>query len=174
MILRSGPLSAAPLTKESAWEVATWASPEDRAECLALGTTALNGLSGALLYAGMQQGTAAAVYSNYREDNCAIGAFGYTMDSIWSLWQPLKKVEQIWVARLTAPMTRALVVASKKAALKNAIHVENKTALRWLELSGCFNVDPDKAFKYNATTFIPFQTKPLEELEKLCASRSSH
>lgn len=146
------------------WDLAKELAPKvargDAKECAENGLTTEE----AMAIGGMSGGAYIAMWDFAPESPAfirsprPIGVFGWTTHGvIWSLWADLTLEQQKAVLRESPKWVRQLVAESGCLSLRNRIHMDNITTLRWLKATDCF----DFATPYRASAeWVSFYTKP--------------
>lgn len=89
-----------------------------------------------------------------------LGAFGFTgKGTIWSLWADLSLAQAREILDETAPWVDHMVFLSGREFLFNYVDVENRLAIKWLSLSGCFTIDKLHAYGINGRKVHYLRTK---------------
>ncbi len=143
------------LTPQHCLDLAHTMRLEDIRECYASGHTPLEAL-----LTGLSAGYAIAVCRD--STGTCVGAFGVNLeaDTIWSLWASrLSWQEQFQLLKQTPSAVRGLVALAGCRRLHNLVDIRNKTAIEWLERSGCFHLDTDTIEQYPQGSFLRFVTK---------------
>lgn len=144
-------LTAVPLTWEHCGALAGRIAEGDTIECLAMGNTPLQALAGGCM---MGEGFAAIRADSFTP----VGAFGWTREqTIWSLWSELSLKESAQVLRNTGAWVQTLVIRSPFTELHNYVSNTNERAVKWLERSGAFWMQPCRP----GDDFTYFETRPL-------------
>lgn len=94
-----------------------------------------------------------------------LGVFGYSADSArcWSLWTKLSRPEALAILRHTPLWAHTMVRQSGLPKLHNYVHTQNLPAIKWLEASGCFDINWTPTRDPKGTTTLPvyyFETTP--------------
>lgn len=100
-----------------------------------------------------------------------VGVYGWTRrGAIWSYWSELDPPQIKELMRRTPGMVLEMVENAAKHGLpmlSNYVWDGNREALAWLKASHCFTFNLDQCLTIgNDRTFIPFSTRPVEELRR--------
>lgn len=102
-----------------------------------------------------------------------LGAYGIIKEDqrIWSLWRDdLTIPESKWIIRKTREEVPSMLRALEIDSAFNEVSLSNERSKKWIEASGCFFwCVPNGYPKHNGRPYVPFRTKPLSKLDKLCA-----
>lgn len=163
-------LSAFPLIPAAVKALAPNLRPEDLREAGVLGYSpeyCLGYAAFAASISGPGECSALAVYSATRATKgqpSVVGAFGYTGNTVWSLWSSLSPSEGADLILQTPRWCRWLRARSDASSLENIVMASNKPALKWLEHSKCFVIDKINIQQHGDTPFYAFTMKPLADL----------
>lgn len=161
------PLRVVPYSFDSARYLSKNLRRADAEELDLVGLNSHEACNLALLDA-LSDGHTGFAWSVYSDDTHRhAGMFGYHRrgHACYSLWTELSRTEARQVLQETKAWTRALVSHSGAPRLGNCVAAANRKAVKWLELSGAFDLFKEKAFTSRGKLVYPFCTRSLAELE---------
>lgn len=105
-------------------------------------------------------------YTGPDDMNHCVGAFGYHISGcqIYSLWAPLNRGQARQILKEMPKWVKLLVNRSRCTVLSNLIHAGNRSAVKWLVASKCFEVDFKHPITISGRKMFYFQTRRLEEM----------
>lgn len=139
---------------------------EDQIELMLMGHTPHDAMMACLEHNRLPDAYAWAVADDMHWGNY-VGLFGYQGNHVYSLWSDLSMGQSAEIIRKTPRWVLKMLEQSGQPCLRNLVHDCNTKAIRWLELSGCFEVERESGgIIVKGERLWPFHTKPLESIRE--------